>query len=299
MIVVEVLRQALGNVLPNRSMALSAMTRDSIKGYVYVEANDFAAVTATLARVPGVRYSTRGSLFADLVPIDDYVRLMEMETRRIEPGSWVSMKKKGTYYNDLAFVHEINKEDLIARVLLVPRIRLYSKRKRQGRPSPSLFDKVAVEATYGAESIEERNRYHFFNKRVYDFGLLDIDIHFCDVSSKSVDPTSYDLTYFRRTRHPAILKALAVVDGKLYVGDRVRITSGTYTSLCGRVLSVDDGNMVKVQADDTDFGVFQVGSWEVYPHFCLGDSVVVRGGSHSGEQGYIIGTEEKAVVIFV
>jgi transcription elongation factor SPT5 len=299
MIVVEILRRSFEQPRPNIERALSAMARDSIKGYVYVEAFDFAAVTATLSSVPGLRHSRHGSLIADLVPIEDYVQLMEMESRRVEPCTWVCVKKKGTYYNDLGFVYDINKEELTAMVLLVPRIPLYSKRKRQGRPAPCLFDKGAVEVTYGADTIKERNWKLLFQNHDYDYGLLDIDFHFYDLSMEPVDPTSYDLTYFRRTRHPAILKAFGVIDQKPYVGDRVRILSGTYRSLCGRLLSINDHDTFTVQADDNDFGVFDVRAWEVSPHFCLGDSVVVHGGDHTGEQGYVVGKDDKTVVIFV
>jgi transcription elongation factor SPT5 len=277
----------------------SVMARDSIRGYIYVEAMDLASVAKALVSIPGIRYSRRGMLIADLVSTEDRVQLLRMESLGVKKRTWVRITKKGTYFNDLAFVYDLDITEMKACVLVVPRIQISRKRSYKGRHPQSLFDKSAVENVYGADSIRVLNNNFFFKSRCYNYGLLDVDYRFSELSVQPVDPTIYDLTCFRQSQHPAIIKALKSIDVKLYLGDRIQISSGTYQSIRGRLVAIGNQNTVTVQADDSDFGEFEVGVWEVSRYFCLGDGVVIHGGDNSSEEGYVVEIGNDVVVVFV
>ena len=98
----------------------SAFERDSLQGYIYVEARKAAHVAAAVKDVPNV---WAGKLI--LVPIQEMPDLLRVKQQLVElvPGSYVRIKTKSSKYaGDLAQVDNVDEDGTHARLRLVPRL---------------------------------------------------------------------------------------------------------------------------------------------------------------------------------
>jgi transcription elongation factor SPT5 len=98
----------------------SAFERDSLQGYIYVEARKAAHVAAAVKDVPNV-YASK----LILVPIQEMPDLLRVKQQLVElvPGSYVRIKTKSSKYaGDLAQVDNVDEDGTHARLRLVPRI---------------------------------------------------------------------------------------------------------------------------------------------------------------------------------
>lgn len=98
----------------------SAFERDSLSGYIYVEARKAAYVAAAVKDMPNV-YASK----LILVPIQEMPDLLRVKQQTVEltPGSYVRIKTKSSKYaGDLAQVDNVDEDGVLARLRLVPRI---------------------------------------------------------------------------------------------------------------------------------------------------------------------------------
>jgi transcription elongation factor SPT5 len=98
----------------------SAFERDSLSGYIYVEARKAAYVAAAVKDMPNV-YASK----LILVPIQEMPDLLRVKQQTVEltPGSYVRIKTKSSKYaGDLAQVDNVDEDGILARLRLVPRI---------------------------------------------------------------------------------------------------------------------------------------------------------------------------------
>ena len=79
----------------------SVLARDTLKGYIYVEAFKLPHVQEAIEKIPNMFASK-----VTLVPIKEMVDVLKVKAREIpvKPGSWVRIKR-GKYAGDLAQVH--------------------------------------------------------------------------------------------------------------------------------------------------------------------------------------------------
>src|SRR5579862_143105 len=120
-IVYQILKRSWA--MRNRGQQLeitSAFERDSLSGYIYVEARKAAHVAAAVKDMPNV-YASK----LILVPIQEMPDLLRVKQQSIEltPGSYVRVKTKSSKYaGDLAQVDNVDEDGVLARLRLVPRI---------------------------------------------------------------------------------------------------------------------------------------------------------------------------------
>jgi transcription elongation factor SPT5 len=103
----------------------SAFERESLGGYIYVEARKAAHVAAAVKDVPNV-YANK----LILVPIQEMPDLLRVKQQTVElvPGSYVRIKTKSSKYaGDLAQVDNVDEDGTHARLRLVPRLDLTGK----------------------------------------------------------------------------------------------------------------------------------------------------------------------------
>ena len=81
----------------------SIISRDNLKGYLYVEANSMADIQNALGRIQGI-YLTK----VELVPIPDRPAILKVIPRKNDarPGGWVRVTR-GKYKGDLGMVLEV------------------------------------------------------------------------------------------------------------------------------------------------------------------------------------------------
>src|SRR5271154_3629828 len=98
----------------------SAFQRDSLQGYIYVEARKAAYVAEAVKDIPNV-YAAK----LILVPIQEMPDLLRVKQQTVDlvPGSYVRIKTKSSKYaGDLAQVDNVDEDGTHARLRLVPRI---------------------------------------------------------------------------------------------------------------------------------------------------------------------------------
>ena len=114
--------------MENRGESLgitSAFQRDSLEGYIYVEARKAAFVAAAVKDIPNV-YASK----LILVPIQEMPDLLRVKQQTVElvQGAYVRIKTKSSKYaGDLAQVDNIDEDGTHARLRLVPRLDLSGK----------------------------------------------------------------------------------------------------------------------------------------------------------------------------
>jgi hypothetical protein len=193
----------------NAGGILSAFSRDTIQGSVYVEATTFDNVKSIVREVGGSMI-LRSQHYRDQVPRIDLVPLEEcgplldmghMTGMDIPILSWVRLKCRGKYRHDLGLVLECNPLDLMITVYVVPRIHMsdrIGKRKRSSEPVPAaLFNVEEVKRVYGADSVEKLNQVFRFKKDIYKNGLVEKEVHLTKLLHMNIHPIQYELNTFR------------------------------------------------------------------------------------------------------
>ena len=103
----------------------SAFQRDSLEGYIYVEARKAAYVAAAVKDIPNI-YANK----LILVPIQEMPDLLRVKQQTVDlvRGAYVRIKTKSSKYaGDLAQVANIDEDGTHARLRLVPRLDLSGK----------------------------------------------------------------------------------------------------------------------------------------------------------------------------
>lgn len=283
---------------------LSAFSRDSIRGSVYVEARHVTNVRGILEGIPRVRRLRGEHPCIDMVDLADRLPLLTMvESPIIQPMSWVRLKRAGIYSGDLGFVFEVDAQTLQLSVYVVPRIQLDRKRKRKAqdsrrsRPPAALFDADAVAEYYGEKEVDRINYIFHFKGDIYvKGGLLEAEYSPSHVSVTDVNPTQPELDLFRASQNESVLHALEAGVVALHIGDRIQVFIGTFTGLSGRLVDIKGDNTVVFETDDAMRR--EVYSYEIRKYFKLGDYVGALRGEFSGREGYIIELNRESALIY-
>ncbi|KAI9593796.1 hypothetical protein BDF19DRAFT_148566 [Syncephalis fuscata] len=116
----DVIVHLIKKCLTGRFDVLSAFTRDSLKGYVYIEARQPASAQKCLENVPFAYAST-----FSLVPVGQMVDVLKVTKKDtvLKPRSWVRIRR-GKFLNDLAQVLEVSESGDTVIVKLIPRFHL-------------------------------------------------------------------------------------------------------------------------------------------------------------------------------
>lgn len=240
----------------------------------------------------------------DFVSLDDRTHLLTMDTfNYIQPLSWVRIKRYGRYKGDLGFAHSVDSETSMVDVYVVPRIQMDRKRKRKHqagedrrrRPPAALFDDLAVSDRYGAEQVVRYNQVFEFRGGVYLRGLLDHTFSPTDLSDVNVNPTPHELQLFRGSQQKVVLDALNAAVS-LHTGDRIKVITGTFIGLSGRVVDLKDDNTVVFETNDAKR--HETYTSEIRKYFSRGDYVRVLEGDLHGKEGFIIELGSNSAVIF-
>jgi ribosomal protein L24 len=235
--------------------------------------------------------------------------------------SWVRLKCRGKYRNDLGLVLEFNPLDLMVTVYVVPRIHMsdrMGKRKRSSESVPAaLFNAEEVKHVYGPDSVEKLNQVIRFKKDIYKNGLLEKEVHLTKLSRTNVHATQYELNTFRRSGDEQVIQALNAEVVPLNIGDRVQVSTGTFRGLTGQLVDIHEDSTVLFEyaphVEHSQSGPgrdetletskkmttrVQICSSEVRKKFELGDFVHALHGIHRGDEGYIIALNGEDAIIY-
>lgn len=294
---------------------LSAFARETLKGYIYVEARRQAHVQEALNNIPNVYMST-----LMLVPIKDMVDSISVQKKEVEIplGGWVRVKR-GTYAGDLAQVMQISDSQDQARVKIVPRLDLETsndddinkKRKKGSRPPPKLFNPERL-ANRSLSSLQKKGPYWVYNADHYRDGYLEKYMKVTTLQIEDVNPTLDEIARFagngelngedgERSIDLTSLSSMAINNAQAQTlfqnGDVVSVIEGDMIHSWGTVESVVDSSVVvSLDMDGTKKRV-TLPSKLLRKKFKEGDHVKVINGRFKDESGMVLNIQDNIVTL--
>jgi len=163
---------------------LSAFARESLNGYIYIEAEKQAHVQHAIDKLNGVYGQT-----LKLVPVNEMVDCLTIKKKDIDikPGGWVRIKKGRKYNGDLAQILELMDSGETVKIKIIPRIdylkdsRSEKRKKSQVRQAAKFFSPENVEDKRTLTSY--RDGYWQFQSEMFDKnGYLENNFHFLQPS---------------------------------------------------------------------------------------------------------------------
>jgi len=285
---------------------LSAFSRDAIRGAIYVEATQRSDVVNIARGLHGVLHSRRIAYGISLVRLspEECASLLSMGDypTSIVHGSWVRIKHHRRHRLDLAFVLQLDEGTLMARVAVVPRIKLDRKRprRRKIRSTPLLFDPNKVRELYGDKSLTQCGNGWIFRRNEYHGGLLVLFVNLFELSNININPTLEEIYPFRGSQDRTVAAAAAALSStlKLTVNDKVKIIVGELQGSTGRLAEIHDDGTVTIVADDEQIPPLNLLRWEICKLFSQGDFIRVLFGEHRGKEGFIVDLEGNSATIY-
>jgi transcription elongation factor SPT5 len=283
----------------------SAVARDDLKGYVYIEAYKQAHVMQAIEKVNGIYASSK----VVLVPTKEMVEVLTIHKNvvTISAGQWVRLKR-GKYAGDLAqVVDEVDGE--VATLKVIPRLEINTvteegdngKRKKTQRPPAKLFDPHSINKLDKNGVSKTKNFWHYKGENFKD-GFLIKDFKVATLDTENVNPSLEEISKFvsgdQDLRDLSISNVNAGKSVDFDIGDTVEVIEGDLIHLMGTVESVTD-NIIKVkpQVDDLKESL-TFRARQLRKFFKVGDHVTVINGQKQGETGLIIKVEENIITLF-
>lgn len=310
---------------------ISAFQRDSIKGYIYIEARSESHVRNAIVGLIGIYLGTPGGVF--LVDIEEMPDLLRTKQKKVEvlPGGWVRIKR-GKYAGDLAQIVDIseNGEDLVLK--FIPRIDLTpkdnslkmgsdgKKRKKGGgaalafRPPQRMFNPEEIAKIYGNKEVSKRSGGTLtFKGDTYKDGYLEKDVKQNALILENVTPSLDELTQFLGESGTKGVNAdgsagfdlshMAEIARKaakliLQPGDHVEVFEGDQRGIYGSIDSIQ--NDVVIMTPHAELHLpgatkVEVQARSVRKRFRAGDHVKVMNGSNVDETGLVVKVKDDVV----
>ncbi|KAJ1652847.1 transcription elongation factor spt5 [Dispira simplex] len=325
-IVLQMMRRYFDREYSDRPLEImSVFCRDSLKGYIYVEARKKAHVQAAVDRVTGVFASK-----LTLVPIEemvDVVRIRRTESH-IQPKSWVRVKR-GKYAGDLAQVLEVEDSQDVVKIRLVPRLEVsgyrdnmddnLAKKRKKGvpynsasepRPPQRLFNpKDSSRLDLNKPIMFRGSNSYMYGNDLFRDGFLEKTVKSTSLFTEHINPTLDEVAKFsmgdgtdeeNAQSLSALAGSAAVQSAKaitLRPGDQVEVIEGDMIHVHGVVISVD-GDVVQVHPEVSGLpDSLRFSTSQLRKRYKEGDHVKVAGGHHGGETGMIISVTDNVVTL--
>jgi transcription elongation factor SPT5 len=291
----------------------SAFARETLKGYIYIEASRQAHVQEALNNIPNVYMST-----LTLVPINDMVDSITVHKKvtEIPLGGWVRVKR-GNYAGDLAQVIELPDSQDSARIKLVPRLDLgtdddLQKTKKKGaRPPPKLFNPERL-GNRSISSLQKKGPYWVFNGDHFRDGYLEKYIKVAMLQVEDVNPTLDEIARFAgsgdlngedgdRSLDLTSLSSLALNNATASTlfqpGDVVSVIEGDMIHSWGTVENVLDSSVVVSLDMDGSKKQVTLPVKHLRKKFKEGDHVKVINGRYKDESGMVVNIKDSIVTL--
>ncbi|KAH9468034.1 hypothetical protein Pst134EA_011655 [Puccinia striiformis f. sp. tritici] len=307
---------------------ISAFYRDSLKGYIYVEARLELDVREAIQGFVGVYKSE-----FRMVPLEEMPDLLRTKKREtpIVPGGWVRIKR-GKYNGDLAQVLEVLENGDEVGLRFVPRIDLNpkedglvvgsdgKKRKKGGsltsggiafRPPQKLFNAEEVRKAYKPSDVVRSNRGGYaFHGDIFKEGYIEKDLKISALEVVDVNPRIDEIAKFlgdpsesdpNRTLNLSQIAELSRKAGVtvLQPGDHVEVFEGDQKGIQGTVGSIQSDNII-IKPDplahpELKNAEIEVPANSLRKSFKPGDHVKVMAGQNTDETGLVIRVREDVV----
>lgn len=305
---------------------ISAFYRDSLKGYIYVEARQENDVRHAIRGLVGI-YMNNELFMVPLEQMPDLLKTKKKETP-IVLGGWVRIKR-GKYAGDLAQVNELMENADEVGLRFVPRIDLNpketdmhtgpdgKKRKKGGgafsggmtsKPPQRMFNPEEVRKAYKAKDVNRTKGGFMFQGDFFRNGYIEKDIRITGIEVENVNPTIDEITRFLGDSEndasgdvdlAKIAEATKKVASILQPGDQVEIFEGDQKGIQGTVHSMAGDVVVVLPSDvlhpELKSQQIEAPSRAVRKSFHPGDHVKVMTGQNVDETGLVIRVRDDIV----
>jgi hypothetical protein len=257
-----------------------------------------ANVISLLNSTPGIIRKQSGVVRQTIDP-SDWVKLLTMHDPMtvVKANQWIRVRS-GVYKGDLGFVTLV--EAWGARVLVVPRLKTPTpqaaaslKRKRTPlKPEPRLFNLATFSSVFQCEPKLHYNGTYTSRGRVFDNGLLRLDLDLHSISLNSTGVPSEILRLFKLSSHPSLTGANYPRPEEWIFEEGERVTlctsekEATITAVKSTHLEVDLA---------TNEGIQAVSWYNVRKIFSAGAFVSVTSGPLTGTMGWVERIEDDIV----
>lgn len=309
---------------------ISAFHRDSIKGYLYIEARSEDHVRKAIEGLVGVYANSANGVF--LVDIEEMPDLLKTKQKKVEltPGMWARIKR-GKYAGDLAQILDMSENGEEVTLKFIPRIDLTpkdeglqtgpdGKKRKKGAATPlafrapqRFFNHEEISKIYGSKEVSRpRGGVYTFKGDSYKDGYCEKDMRLNGITVEDVQPTIDELTRFLGDsagrgdgaggENGADLSAVAEIARKtsktiLQPGDQVEIFEGDQKGMYGTVDSINN-EVVQITPHvdlDLEGTKVEVQARSVRKRFKEGDHVKVMAGSNADETGLVVKVQDDIV----
>ncbi|GAA5991148.1 hypothetical protein JCM10908_006560 [Rhodotorula pacifica] len=303
---------------------ISAFQRDSLKGFIYVEARSEQDVRTAVHGLIGLYMNGPNGIF--LVDIEEMPDLLRTKQKRVDlqPGGWVRFKR-GKYAGDLAQIIAPSENGDEIAVKFIPRIDLAPKddalgvgpdgRKRKKgavmplafRPPQRLFNAEEIGKVYGQKEVQKRGQVLIFKGDEYHDGFCEKDVRVSSLNVEDITPTIDELTRFQgdaAAEAGGALDLTQIADAArtlsktiLQPGDHVDIFEGDQKCVYGTVDSITNEVVIVTPHADLDLEgtKIEVPARSVRKRFKEGDHVKVMQGANADETGLVVKVEGDVV----
>uniref|UniRef100_A0A0K0DWF8 DRB sensitivity-inducing factor large subunit n=1 Tax=Strongyloides stercoralis TaxID=6248 RepID=A0A0K0DWF8_STRER len=284
----------------------SVISKQSEKSYVYVLSKNKFAVDSF---IKGVRGVLNQKLKA--VRDEDYVDTITEKSQSIsiKVGAFVRFKRT-KFCGDLAQIVQIDEEDNMVLLKLVPRIDykklrgqlrlnmdeqefIAEKKRKYKRIPKALFNPVKIKKC-GGDYVLNKGIYTF-EKNEYANGFLFKWFSTKLIESKGVVPSSEEMALFDASISEgdnvySSLASVANVCAKVEIGDKVQLLGKSYANVQGVVYDMkDDSLVVKITTLGSVFGqLLKVRKSDVGKYFDIGDHIKVIHGKNTNDTGIVV-----------
>ncbi|KAL4224649.1 Transcription elongation factor SPT5 [Mactra antiquata] len=291
----------------------SVIAKESLKGYIYIEAYKQTHVKQAIEGVGSLRLGQWSQMMVPIKEMTDCLKVVR-ETAILKPKSWVRLKR-GIYKDDLAQVDYVESAQNAVHLKLLPRID-YSrprgllrnqqseadKKKKKRRPAQKLFDIDEIKKIGGDVSndgdflIFEGNKY---SRRGFLFKTFVMSA----IIAEGVKPTLAELEKFEDQPENVNIdmipdKSSGDITHNFIPGDVVEVCEGELIHLQGKIISIDGNKITMIPRHEDLKDPLEFPAHELKKHFKTGDHVKVIGGKYEGDTGLIVRVEDNIVVLF-
>lgn len=285
----------------------SVIALDAVKGYIYIEAYKQTHVKQAIDGINNLRLGLHKQTMVPISEMTDVLRVVK-EQPKIRRDQFVRFKRT-LYKGDLAQVDYVDNATNTVTLRFKPRIdytkmrgalkttdKNTTKRSKNKRPPPKLFDADAIRAIGGEVTTD--GDFQIFEGQRYRRGLLYKTFPMDAIIVDGVKPTLNELeSTDEHGLENVELQLGAEKETKFAAGDKVEVAEGELVHLQGKVIAIDGSRVTMLPNHPELKDPLEFPANELIKCFHEGDHVKVIDGRYEGDTGTIVRTDEKTAIL--
>eukprot|EP00002_Diphylleia_rotans_P005889 TRINITY_DN1510_c0_g1_i1.p1 TRINITY_DN1510_c0_g1~~TRINITY_DN1510_c0_g1_i1.p1 ORF type:complete len:1052 (-),score=183.98 TRINITY_DN1510_c0_g1_i1:405-3560(-) len=282
-------------------------------GYIYIEADRLDSVTQLIRKADNVNNLFK-PLVLDLEEMPSVFEAAERKPIKINIFSYVRIRLKKVYYNDIAQVLKVNQATREVTVRLIPRIDYSTasgaesggKRVQityKNRPLARIANEDDLHARFGHKlrHVPGQDRTFRVDKDIYQNGFLIKNYKIHQLIVNGVIPNYEEIQLFLNSKLPdedeSSMRLNQPLTASFKQGDRVVALAGEFKGLKGELLRITNSEaavIIKFPQGPKEV-IFQPS--QLGKSFEVNDHVMITQGQYEGVTGYVMEVKDMTATI--